>query len=151
MMKKIAKPKTAIFSIKPHYASLIFSGLKTVELRRKAPRLLEQGSQILFWESSPAKHLSGSARVVKLAHLRINKLWGNISNLAGISRNEFDEYFEGAEMGVALFLENPIEFDKKPKLPLLRQQIGFEPPQSFRYASIAELEYFERSQTIELI
>ena len=147
-MSNIPKGKTAIFSIKPKYASLIFSGLKTVELRRRAPRLLEQGSQILFWESSPAKHLSGSARVVKLAHMRTNKLWGNISGLAGISRTEFNEYFEGAEMGVALFLEDPIEFDRKPNLPVLREKIGFQPPQSFRYASITELRYFQRSQTI---
>ena len=138
----------AIFSIKPKYVSLIFSGVKKVELRKKIPRRVQEGSQILIWETSPSKQLSGSARIKKLIEVQVDQLWDIISGSAAISREEFYEYYDGVESGVALFLEDTEEFAIKPKLQSLRELLGFNPPQSFRYVSSSELEYLENRNYI---
>lgn len=147
-MKKITKGSTAIFSVKPKYVSLIFTGVKTVELRKTNLRGISEGSRVFFWESSPVKQLAGMARVVSWVREPLEVLWNLISDMAGISREEFDEYFEGVESGVALFLEDAEEFHVKPKLSTLRRKLGFRPPQSFRYASHAELRYLARRRII---
>lgn len=140
--------RTAIFSVKPKYAALIFSGSKTVELRRIMPRRIRQGSRILFWESAPGKRLAGYARVEAVVSSPIEELWRSVSNHAGISREEFDDYFEGKDSGVAVYLSDAVEFRKKPQLSALRSRLGFQPPQSFRYVSTSEWEYLRRRATL---
>jgi len=147
-MENVARDRTAIFSVKPKYAALIFSGAKTVELRRTNPRSVTQGTRILFWESSPSKRFVGSARVVRVLKVPVEELWMSISGSAGVSREEFDKYFEGAENGIALFLSDAMEFVDKPHLSILRHKLGFRPPQSFRYASHAELQYLAHQNLI---
>lgn len=147
-MKGSNKSSTAIFSIKPKYAALIFAGVKTVELRKTNPRGVSKGSRVFFWESSPVKRLTGMARVEYWIREPLEVLWDLISEIAGISKEEFDEYFEGFESGVALYLKDAEEFDQKPKLSTLRRKLGFTPPQSYRYASHSELNYFSRHNII---
>lgn len=148
-MRKPKPNRTAIFSIKPKYAALIFSGCKTVELRRILPRRIKQGSRILFWESAPGKRLAGYARVEAVISSPVEELWRSVSNLAGVSREEFDDYFEGKDSGVAVYLTDAVEFRRKPQLSALRSRLGFQPPQSFRYISASEWEYFRRRAVLD--
>ena len=104
----------------------------------------------MFWVSSPAKQLSGSARVENWIEVHPDKLWTIISDVAGVSREEFNKYYEGASSAVAFFLTDAQEFNYKPNLSTLRHNIGFHPPQSFRYASSNELEYFENSEIFQV-
>ena len=53
------------------------------------------------------------------------------------------DYFEGADDGIAVFFTDVEEFDDKPKLNRLQDALGFRPPQSFRYVSNDEKEFFE--------
>jgi len=140
-MKNAKKSSTAIFSVKPKYASLIFAGEKKVELRKTNPRGISKGSRVFFWESSPSKQLAGTARVISWIREPLDVLWDLIWDLAGVSRDEFNEYFKDQESGVALFLEDVEEFAIKPKLSTLRRKMGFQPPQSFRYVSPSELKF----------
>ena len=133
----------AIFSIRPQYTKLIFAGLKTVELRRTFPRRIEKGSVVLIWESSPKKQLAGTVEVEGVISYPVEELWSEVADDAGISREEFDDYFDGAEFGVAVFFSRPKEFADKPTLSKLRRTHCFRPPQSFRYASESELEFLE--------
>ena len=144
-MKNLISINTAIFSIKPKFVSLIFAGEKTVELRRKLPRRIREGSKIFIWETSPKKRLSGCVRVQKLLEVPIDQLWELISDFAGINEDEFYNYFDGLSSGIAVFLSDAEEFQVKPELNYLRDKLGFNPPQSFRYVSPDELEYLEAS------
>ena len=133
---------TAIFSIKPKYSALIFSGEKTVELRKTYPRRMTEDSRIFFWETSPSKLLVGTAIVSTIVKIPKAILWKKTSRMSGISKKEFDEYFRGTDEGIALYLKNVVEFNKKLDLKLLRHALGFRPPQSFRYISQKESDFF---------
>ncbi|MHA1942292.1 MAG: hypothetical protein ACW99F_15040 [Candidatus Hodarchaeales archaeon] len=147
-MKSKEKENIAIFSVKPKYVALIFNGSKRVELRKTNPRSISNGSRVFFWETSPAKRLAGTALVDFWIREPLESLWGLISDIAGISKNEFDEYFKGLRSGVALYLKEAEEFEQKPELSILRKKLGFRPPQSFRYASQSELSYLENNNII---
>jgi predicted transcriptional regulator len=56
--------KTLLISIKPRYAEMIFSGVKTVELRRKEPRV-GQGDRMVVYVSSPIMEVTGECTVAK--------------------------------------------------------------------------------------
>ncbi|MDH3890265.1 MAG: ASCH domain-containing protein [candidate division Zixibacteria bacterium] len=143
-MNKLDSSRSAIFSIKPKFISLIFSGLKTVELRRTKPLRIRKGTRIFFWETSPSKQLAGFAHVEAIISAPVEKLWTIVSEHAGVTREEFDAYFEGSDLGVAVFLSDATEFRKKPQLSVLRKHLGFMPPQSFRYVSASESRYIGR-------
>jgi len=56
-----------LISIRPRFAEMIFSGSKTVELRRVCPKV-SVGDLALVYVSSPAMELRGSFEVGKNAH-----------------------------------------------------------------------------------
>ncbi len=135
---------TAIFSIKPKYVAKILDGSKDVELRRRAPRRIKEGDEILIWESSPRKRLAGIATVEYVDTLPLRQLWFFVCDSAGITREEFDAYFKGLDEGVAVYLTNVREFyPHKPDLEELRDELDFRPPQSFRYLTDNEREWLD--------
>ena len=132
-------PCNVIFlSIRPRYAEKIIDGTKTVELRRVRPKYISTGALVLMYVSSPVKSLIGAFKVNQVVENPLGDLWKLVQNRAGISRSEFDAYFEGASTGVGIFFNeiqlfhNPIELEDL-------KLIGFRPPQGFRYAKVSEL------------
>ena len=57
---------TIILSIRPKHAAQIFSGLKKVELRRKRPKDLGNGTLALIYVTSPVRSLAGAFRVTHM-------------------------------------------------------------------------------------
>lgn len=124
--------KTLLISIKPRFAKMIFSGTKTVELRRKEPKVTS-GDMILVYVSSPVMELTGSCQVEIVETDTPARLWPRISTKAGVSKAEFDAYFEGSEQAVAIHVHRPKTFKKPVGLDSLRDDHSLMPPQSFRY------------------
>lgn len=131
----------AIFlSIRPQYVDKIFEGTKTVELRRVRPKHLRKGALVLVYVPSPIQSLVGAFKVDRIVEASLQKLWEMVHDKAGITRDEFDAYYDGVFIGVGIFfsetwrLTEPIELDD-----LKEQVIGFQPPQGFRYATRSEL------------
>lgn len=131
---------TILLSIKPQYAEKIFEGSKTVELRRVFPKRIKQGALVLIYVSSPVKSLSGSFKVVRVVKKPVKELWKIVNKKAGVTYEEFNTYYEGTSVGVAIFFtevcrhRNPIELKD-----LKKKVLGFSPPQGFRYANRKEL------------
>jgi predicted transcriptional regulator len=128
--------KAILLSIRPRFAQQIFMGSKTVELRRRAPRL-ESGDVVLVYETSPTKAIVGWATVKGVETTTPSALWARVKDEAGVTRSEFDAYFAGAATATAIYLfgasklKAPVELDAMRKLwPWLR------PPQSYRYVSM---------------
>ncbi len=129
--------KILLMSIRPIYAEKIFSGEKTVELRRVKPKYIDKGDLVLVYASSPIKSLIGAFTVRKVIEKPLPQLWQSVKDKAGISKQDFFDYFFGVSSGVGIFIkdywnigEQPITLDK------LREKFnGFTPPQSFRYAT----------------
>lgn len=138
-----------LLSIKPEYASKIFSGEKTVELRRVRTRLT-QDDIVFVYVSSPTKALVGLFEVENIIQEKIElqqdikAYWNLVYKKAGISSQDFEKYYQGASFFVGIFLRNPRKFDVSINLENLRKYIPkFTPPQSYRYLKEQEFEKFK--------
>ena len=132
-----------LMSIRPQYADMIFSGIKTVELRRVKPKFLVEGDLIFVYVSSPVKSLVGAFTVSSVTEKSLAGLWRNVKDCAGVSRGEFLNYFQDVEKGVAIFIKDVWLLPKPIHLAELKKEVkGFHPPQSFRYTSVRQVENF---------
>lgn len=127
------KHKIILLSIKPKYLNLIFSDKKKVELRRKLPDL-KKGDLVVLYSSSPECAIVGAMLVDKKIEKSPECLWRQISKYAGISKDEFDDYFYDSEKAVALFFAGY----EKLKIPIRLEDIrkkwpDFQPPQNYIY------------------
>ncbi len=138
--------KTLLLSIRPQYASKIFDGEKRVELRKVRPRHLSQGDKVLVYVSSPTKELQGMFTVDSILEATPEDLWSQVQNTAGITKQEFDDYYSGSTKGFGIFLkiprtlDNPISlFDLRKLWENFHPPQFFHPPQSYRYLTNVEL------------
>lgn len=120
-----------LLSIRPRYLEAIMAETKTVELRRNRIQA-SRGTPVLLYSSTPVKAVIGSARIVAIDEATPERLWARVGPSAGVTRTEFDDYFEGADVGYGLHLEAVRRLPRPIPLTALRS-LGLEPPQSFRY------------------
>lgn len=124
-----------LLSIRPEYAKKIFSGDKTVELRRKCPRV-KNGDLVLVYVSSPIKALIGAFRVDDVITKPPVELWEKVKNKAGITLNEFNSYYDGASVGHGIYFSEVWRLPAPLELEKIRELIpGFHPPQVYQYLS----------------
>lgn len=122
-----------LLSVRPRYARLLFDGTKTVELRR-VPPTVTRGTLVLIYESAPTMALVGAAVVRAIEVGAPKHLWPCVRDAAGVSRAEYDDYFEGAERAAALHLRSVKRFADPVRLDEIRRRWRWlRPPQSYRY------------------
>lgn len=137
-----------LLSIRPRYARLLFEGTKTVELRR-VPPAVSPGSLILIYESAPTMALVGAGIVASLEVGRPGSVWSRVRSGAGVSRAEYDEYFNGAERAAALHLRDVSRFPHVISLAEMRRRWAwFRPPQSYRYVQASIIDGDLRSLAV---
>ena len=128
--------RPALFlSVKPTFAGRIFAGTKTIELRRVRPNVTS-GDSALIYSSSPEMALLGSARIEEVLSGAPCDLWEHVKDDAGVSLDEYDDYFAGAATAIGIRLGgvqrlvSPIALREiRVRWPWLR------PPQSYRYVN----------------
>jgi predicted transcriptional regulator len=119
-----------LMSIKPVYARLIERGVKRVEFRRRFPIGIERG-RVVFYVSSPVRAVTMVVGIERVVRGTPAELWEEFGEEAGASRGEFDEYFAGAHLGVALVLGEVRVLGRAIGLGDARlRAVGFRPPQS---------------------
>lgn len=129
-----------LLSVRPEYADKIFEQRKTVELRRVRPKYLQKGDLVLIYVSSPIQALAGAFKVERVVEEPLEKFWSMVKKKAGVTRQEFDIYYEGVSTGVGIFFKEVWQLPEPISLHTLKQQAPlFQPPQSFRYARESEL------------
>jgi len=139
-MPTLAPP--LLISLKPNYADLVFSGLKTAELRRRISAHIEN-RDVFVYVSSPMMKLRGGFRVGQVWSGTPEEVWSTVSTLAGVSRRVFDDYYEGINVAFALEIINVWEYERPLSLETLRARFpGFVVPQSYRYAKPNECRSF---------
>lgn len=97
---------------------------------------VSKGDIALVYVSSPVKALYGAFTIERVITMAPDKLWHEVKHIAGVSRAEFDSYYEGAETGVGIFidLDSLKELNAPMELDWLRRDWPrFQPPQSYRY------------------
>jgi len=128
-----------LLSIRPKYAAMIFDGTKTVELRRVRPRVTA-GDLVLVYASSPVKALLGAFEVARVVTAPPSLLWKQVESKAGISRDQFNQYFNGVEESYGIFLKRKWALNEPVELDELRErQSNFRPPQSYHYLTPTQI------------
>lgn len=126
-------------SIKPRFASLIFSGVKTIELRRVCPKVSD-GDLVIVYVSGPRMALLGAFLVGGIVKAKPSVLARDYAIRAGLPKDEILNYFAGKEEGYGILIKSAWEFPRAKELTHLRRmQVGFHPPQSYRYIDQHEL------------
>lgn len=126
-------------SLRPRFAELLLDGNKSVELRRVRPDVAP-GTSVLLYASSPTMKLVGRAEVGEVKVAPTIQIWREHGRETGISKGEYNDYFDGLDEAVAIKLVNIRRLDKPRPLQDLRDSLaGFQPPQSYRYLDRAEV------------
>jgi len=127
--------RDVLFSIRPTHAEKIFKGDKTVELRRRFASAVTPGTLALIYSTSPTSALTGSAKIKAVQCMDLHTLWETHREGACLGKSDFEAYFAGLERGYAIILDSACPLDRPVGLTELRKRFGFEPPQSYQYAS----------------
>lgn len=121
----------SLLSVQPQHARNIFSGVKTVELRRRAPRV-SPGHVFFIYETAPTMAVRGFALVDAVSIAPLDALWRATSDASCVSHEEFSAYFNDLDHGVAITLSATQEFDRPISLSEARALApAFHPPQSW--------------------
>lgn len=117
-----------LISIHPEHVRNIVNGTKRYEYRTKVPK--NSVNKLIIYETAPVKKIVAEAEVIDVLALDPKKLWEQTKEYSGISKEFFDEYFEGREKAYAYKL-GPVLVYEEPKSLL---DFGFKvAPQSFVY------------------
>lgn len=148
LAKVVSMDEALLLSIRPRFARLLFDGSKTVELRRKTPNV-QAGMLVLVYESSPTMALVGSGTIKSVTVGSPDVMWATADSQAGLSRPEYDKYFEGCAQATFLGLASLVRFTRPVTLSDMRERWPWlRPPQSYRYvrATVAgrKLEFLAR-------
>jgi predicted transcriptional regulator len=133
---EIFRPKRdVVLSVRPLYSDKIFEGKKTVELRRRFPIAAPRGTIAYIYSTSPVRAIIGSTEIDIVTKMPVTEIWRKFGKMAQITKVDFDDYFAGLKEGFALKISNARPFSRALNLAELRRRFGFEPPQSFLYAT----------------
>lgn len=123
--------KSLLLSIKPRFADAIFAGTKRFELRRVRPKVMP-GDLVLVYVTVPRAAIEGAFEVSEMIEESTSKLWETVKSSAGVTKEEFDNYFEGKSQGYAIGIQKTWPLAESVSLAHLRKR-SIQPPQSYRY------------------
>lgn len=132
----------AVMSIKPRYVEMIREGKKKYEFRKK--RLQENVTQIIMYSTKPQGKIVGWIRIDKQLSGSPSKLWSVTKDEAGITEDEFFEYYSESKKAYAYRICEVTIFPMQ-----LEPFENFTIPQSIRYFKPWEediLSWLEQSQ-----
>jgi predicted transcriptional regulator/transcriptional regulator with XRE-family HTH domain len=133
--EQLPPSRDVIFSIRPPHAEKILNGTKTVELRRRFTGGIGPGTLALIYTTSPTSALTGFAKIQDVQRLTVPDLWEKHRTAACLRKGDFEAYFSGLELGYAIVLASAKSLSRPVGLRELHKRFGFEPPQSYQYAS----------------
>ena len=122
---------TYLISVKPQWASLFFDldTPKAVELRKGSfGKVLIPGDRLLIYATLPVGKVLGSVMVCDRRELPIPELRSITEHLAQVSNEDFDDYYQGKNAGVGVWVDRPELFEIAIALEILKSA-GVTPPQ----------------------
>lgn len=134
-----------LISIHSHYARLILSGEKRVELRRRFDSAAG-GNRMLIYATLPTAAVVGHVVIDNVECLSTDEIWRRYSKDAAISAEDFRNYFTGVENGCAVLLSNPKTYKEPVPLHDLRSTHGLTAPQSYIFLRDAHRKLIEHEQ-----
>lgn len=119
-----------LLSIKPKFAEAIIDGRKRYEFR-KSKFANKDIDLVYIYSTSPVKKIIGVFKISDIIEDSPSALWDRLKDHAGISEEEFFNYFSDSEKGFALEIKDVVKFEN----PIDPEALipNFVPPQSFYY------------------
>lgn len=117
-----------LMSIKPKYVNKIFSLEKRYEYRKKIPK--DKIDKIIVYSTFPVQRVVGELYIKQVLYDNKNIVWNNTYQYSGISKEEYDKYYNNCNMAVAYEIDKVIIYDSYKYLSDYGIKI---PPQSFVY------------------
>jgi len=121
-----------LLSIHPRHVENILTGVKTVELRRTRP-VVAPGQPVAIYATTPSAALVATCRIERVEADTPSAIWATSGALAAVTQEEFDRYFEGSMVAVALHLSAVAVLRRSVPLTKIREQGVFHPPQTWHY------------------
>jgi predicted transcriptional regulator len=126
--------RALLLSVRPQFAESILEGSKTAEIRRQRPDV-RPGTLVIIYATKPVGAIVGTARISGLSQGSPAEIWEQHQAHAGIAREDFDTYLDGAATAYALLLERVQRLVPLLTLEEMRAAASFQPPQSYRYVT----------------
>ena len=119
-----------LLSIKPKYSEAILNNEKRYEFRKTVFKR-EDVNKIFIYSTSPVGKITGVFKVEKILEGTPEEIWHMCHNYAGISEEEFFNYFENRSRAFAIKIKDSNHLDN----PIDPREIfeDFKPPRSFYY------------------
>lgn len=119
-----------LLSIKPEYAFSILDGSKRFEFRRRVHRD-DRVHTVVIYATMPVGKVVGEFSIRGIHSESPDRLWKKTKDFSGISREFFDEYFDGRDVGHAIEVKSVKRYrNPKPIQAFLASGIA---PQSYAY------------------
>lgn len=119
-----------LLSIKPEYVEKIFAGEKNYEYRKAIFKRTDV-DKVVVYSSSPVKRIVGEFTIETILRDTPNNIWKRTSNVSGVNKGFFFEYFGERDTAYAIKISKPVLYDE-PIDPRLENK-NFVAPQSFMY------------------
>ena len=124
--------KKILLSIKPNYVKEILAGRKRVEYRKRIPRD-NSVKQVLIYSSYPVKRVGAEFTIGGFLKGAPEWLWNKTAEIGCVSKEFFDNYFEGKSIAFAYKIEDLIIFET----PKTLKEYGMEKgPQDYCYVEL---------------
>lgn len=134
--------RVVFLSLRPRFAELLLDGGKRVELRRIRPQA-DPGTLAVIYAASPVRAVLGTCVVEAIGAAAPDDIWRLHGPDTAITWRDFRDYFAGASRAVAITVVQPTRLPHPVPLAQLRGIWGgFQPPQSFRYVTMADVAEF---------
>lgn len=134
--------ENAIISIRPKFVQAIVSGAKTVEVRRRIPPI-QAGTILWIYATLPIGAVVAVAVATQIFRGRPDELWASFGTQTGITKEDFDGYFEGTASGVCIGLGHVRETPPVPISQLRLMRVGFNPPQVISKITATEASFLQ--------
>lgn len=120
-----------LFAIKPYFVEKILNGEKRYEYRKRGIHNSKQVKFAFIYACSPLKKIVAAFPVNEILSDEPFKIWERTKNFSGLTKQEFNQYFQNKNKAYAFSIENlkifntsvdPFEFNE-----------SFCPPRSFYF------------------
>ena len=121
-----------LISVHPRHVDSMVSGKKTVELRRR-PLNVEAGCRVWIYCTLPRGAVEALGMVRAVVAATPSEIWRDHGQQSGITKQEFEEYYAGANTAYAIIFSSVEKLSLTFALGEIRRHLrSFHPPQFFK-------------------
>lgn len=139
MTRSATSMPVVLLSVRSPHVDRLLDGTKTIEFRRRRWSV-PNGARVLLYGSRDHRAIVGSL-TVKMTHVGSRTaMWEAHGEESGLTRQEYRDYFSGADIAVAIEVQDVARLpDPLGLTELRRRSPGFLVPQSYRFLQRDEL------------